>query len=132
MDTSETTHLIANAPEGVKYETARTCKDIFVVTPLWLTESHAAGQRLLEEGYLVQHEVDDTPLLQSLNELLNLGDFNRLFYGCRFFCLGFDSDSEEYIKLERLVLRGRGVVFWDLNEIITHVIVKDGCHLSLM
>jgi hypothetical protein len=137
LDTSKTTHLIAQAREGAKYETAISCSRIFIVTPQWLTESFQAGKRLDERDYSGDaphnhHQDPHPPLGNELEEVLKQGERNKLFYPCRFLLLGFEEDSKEVILLEKLIRRGRGAIYWELNEIITHILVTDGCDQILI
>lgn len=89
----------------------------------------------------------------ACDELLVPGEvpLNPLFSACFFFLVGFcedipndgkgDGDFTTHQhdtngmaikqKCLRLVRRCMGTVVWDLNESITHVIVKDGCDPKL-
>jgi twin BRCT domain len=130
LDTSITTHLIAPAPEGAKYETAVSCPRIRIVTPQWLTESFQARARLDESQYsgMARGSLGrEPPLDRQLDDVLEAGNRNKLFYPCQFLLIGFERDTRQQLLLEKLIQRGRGTIYWELNEIITHIIVMDGC-----
>lgn len=71
---------------------------------------------------------------------------NALFSQCRFMFLGYDAETggemdddddvekggwkslaEQRTKLSSLVRRCSGVIYWDLNETVTHLVVSDRC-----
>lgn len=135
LDTSIITHLILPAPEGAKYETAVSCPRICIVTPQWLTESFLARTRLDESHYsgVVQGGIwQEPPLDRQLDEVLKSDNRNKLFYPCQFLLIGFERDSSQELLVEKLIQRGRGTIYWELNEIITHIIVMDGCDQVLI
>jgi hypothetical protein len=59
----------------------------------------------------------------SENDSLLQGKNFWIFSGCQFCLLGFSSD--EAIELGRLIRRGLGTIHWQLQEGVSHVIVKD-------
>lgn len=140
LDTARTTHLIAQTPEGAKYETAAACPRVYVVTPEWLTDCLATGKKLDEAAYALveppQVEAEDVqpdePLGDALDKVLDESERTKLFYPCRFLLLGFEEDSKEVNLLEKLIRRGQGTIFWELNETITHILIQDGCDQVLM
>jgi hypothetical protein len=138
LDTARTTHLIAQTPQGAKYETAAACPTISIVTPEWLTECFAMGKRLDEADYALVNEPpaeewqQEEPLGDALDQVLEERDRNTLFYPCRFLLLGFEEDSKEANLLEKLIRRGQGTIFWELNETITHIVIQDSCDQVLM
>lgn len=130
MDTAKTTHLIAKDPEGAKYDTAIACQKIRVVSPAWLDECVKTGSRADEKQYSLTHDNGENnfpPLEQEIEHLLGNNNRNDLFESCRFLLLGFETDSAVKGKLSRLIRRGKGTIYWELNEMITHVIVADDC-----
>jgi len=127
LDTSQNTHLVATSPHGEKYFTAKACPRIQIVTPEWIEECANTGVRAREENYLTLKEnaVPELTLEKSLDLILALGERSKLFASCRFYPIGFDNDSGELLKLSKLIRRGMGTNYWELNEVITHIIVKD-------
>jgi hypothetical protein len=140
LDTARTTHLIAQTPQGAKYETAAACPTISVVAPEWLIDCLARGKRLDEAAYALVEpapvEAEDAqqeePLGDALDQVLDESERNKLFYPCRLLLLGFEEDSKEANLLEKLIRRGQGTIFWELNETITHILIQDGCDQVLM
>ena len=145
LNISTTTHLVTPAPgKGDKFDLAvavlseskhkaTTNRLAHIVTPQWLIDCFQAGKRLEEGDYSVIGTVatnghqDEQNVDKQLEDALNQGDRKKLFYPCRFLLLGVDADSRQQILLEKLIQRGRGTVFWELNETITHLLVIDGC-----
>lgn len=137
LDTSTTTHLIAQDPEGAKYEAAMTCSNIAVVSPGWLEASVKSKRRAEESlfswrgpekelgGELEDNMLED--LSPSLDRLLQGLQPATLFCSCRFLLLGFEGQEELCNKFAKLIRRGRGTIYWELNELITHLIVHDDC-----
>ena len=128
LDIAKTTHLIAQVPEGAKYETASTCSNICVVSPAWLETCIKTGERVDEKQFSLPKS-DNFPPLPPLDyeieEQLQRNQRSSLFLWCRFLLLGFDDDLS--VKLSQLIRRGKGTIYWELNEMITHVIVADDC-----
>ena len=129
LDTAKTTHLIAQAPEGAKYETAFACSNICVVSPAWLEACIETGERADEKQFSLPTYDNkfppQPPLEHEIEEQLQRNQRSNLFLWCRFLLFGFDDDSG--VKLGRLIRRGKGTIYWELNEMITHVIVADDC-----
>jgi hypothetical protein len=60
-----------------------------------------------------------------------------LFSSCQFFLLGFDSPpttkaedfdcffSEIHVAIARLIRRGLGTIYWELNRTVTHIVMND-------
>lgn len=131
LDTAKNTHLIAKEPEGAKYDTAISCSRIRVVSPAWLNDCITTGLRADEKQYLLKITTENDefpPLLQEIQVLLeDTGNRNSLFESCRFLLLGFQEDSQVKAKLSHLIRRGKGTIYWELNEEITHIVVADDC-----
>jgi twin BRCT domain len=129
LDTSKTTHLIANAPDGDKYSTAKTYPRIHVVSPDWIEQTAKSGVRAREESYLitVENVTADRTLEEGLDQILKSDARSKLFASCKFYSIGFPDESNELLKLSKLIRRGMGTNYWELNEVITHIIVQDEC-----
>lgn len=152
LNASTTTHLVTPTPGvGAKYDLAVAVLSesqpslttvvnrlAHIVTPQWLIDCEQAGERLPEQDYSViganadggqreEQNRSEIPLSEQLEEILKQGDRQKLFYPCRFLLLGLEEDSRQRVLLEKLIQRGRGTVFWELNETITHLLVMDGC-----
>ena len=128
LDTSKTTHLIAKDAEGAKYDTAVACPTIRVVSPAWLEECIQTGKRANERLYSLSNEAEKfPPLEQEVDLLLQTNRRKDLFVPCRFLLLGFDEETDIYSKLGKLIRRAKGTIYWELNEMITHIIVADDC-----
>jgi hypothetical protein len=128
LDTAKTTHLIALTPEGAKYDTAAACSNICVVTPAWLETCAKTGERANEKLFSFMNDESENvtpmpPLEHELDEMLQGDQRTNLFLWCRFLLLGFGDDSN--VQLSKLIRRGKGTIYWELNEMITHVIVAD-------
>jgi len=55
-----------------------------------------------------------------------------LFSSCKLHLVGFEDGSETHIQLGRLIRRGLGTIFWEFNvDSVSHVIVNDGCDISV-
>lgn len=128
LDTAKTTHLIALTPDGAKFDTAAACSNISVVTPAWLETCVKTGERANEKQFSVINDENVTPLPpleHEVDELLRCDQRTSLFLWCRFLMIGFGDDSN--VQLGKLIRRGKGTIYWELNEMITHVIVADDC-----
>lgn len=140
LDTDRTTHLIAQVAQGAKYDTATACPSISVVTPKWLIDSFSERKQLDEAGYplvpeaagVKEEQQSEAPLGGMLAHILEQRERNKMFYSCRFLLLGFDIDSKEVQQLEKLLRRGEGTIYRELNETITHILIQDDCDQILM
>jgi Fe2+ transport system protein FeoA len=133
LDTSMTTHLIANAPCGDKYSTAITYPRIHVVSPDWIEQTAKTGVRANEENYLITggNVTAECTLEEGLYQILKSDVKSKLFASCKFYSIGFPDESNELLNLSKLIRRGMGTNYWELNEVITHIIVQDGCENEL-
>jgi twin BRCT domain len=128
LDTSQTTHLITIRPDGAKYDTAKSCPHICIVGPEWIKQTAETGMRAKEEfHYLTDIALPEIALETSLDILLKSDERSKLFASCKCYLIGFEEESTERLKLSKLIRRGMGTNYWDLNEIITHIIVNDEC-----
>ena len=137
MDSSQNTHLIAQVPDGPKYEAAVSCPSMIVVKPSWLEACFESMSRVLETEHslkpdhgnpMKQQSSEPLSLPAALNQILPTASFNdRIFTSCIFLLVGFDENSEELLQLGQLIRKGWGTIYWDMNDSISHLIVADGC-----
>jgi hypothetical protein len=99
------THLVVEKPEGEKYQQARKCSHIEIVTPEWLEACATKQRRVPESEFRVlqeqtnlsihEDEVDQSDLIDGmrtcLKELLVPDKIspNSLFSNCCFYLVGF-------------------------------------------
>jgi hypothetical protein len=132
LGSEENTHLIAEQASGAKYEMAVSYPHIHIVTPSWVEFCLQNRSRVDEAAYRVgtprKPEVSltkavDTELQNTVGE-----DKNKLLFSShQFYLLGFEGDNELKLKIGRLIRRGLGTIYWEMNESITHLIVHDMC-----
>lgn len=107
------------------------------MTPQWLTSSLSDGKRADESKYSLKHDnkqqdkVDDRPCAALVEQLLREKKRSKLFYPCRILLLGFEEEDNEVLLLEKLIRRGQGTIYYEINESITHVVVNDGSDQAL-
>ena len=126
--------------------------------PEWLQACSTKGHWVDEEPYLLVHKKVEVPtdnmqthqnkvsLLAALDQRISAMDEEPLhndkqfllFSGCKFCLVGFEqsdhySAEEEAVKLlGRLIRRGMGTIFWELQDnAITHVVVKDQTDVAM-
>jgi twin BRCT domain len=140
--TTRNTHLIAETPQGEKYDTAMDCS-LHVVKPSWLEACHAQTRRVSEDDHSWKEEKkekkknketkrqDRPSLLACLEKSVVDEEPNSLFSGCQFLLVGFDNNTQERVQLSRILRNGMGTIFWEYQEHITHVIVHDHCDDTL-
>ena len=73
----------------------------------------------------------------ALSNLLENINQSMLFADCVFHLVGFDENdtptatttttTTQKVQLSRLIRRGTGTIYWDMNESVTHIVVNDGC-----
>jgi hypothetical protein len=131
--------LIAQAPEGKKFEAAvNNSSTIHVVSPAWLEACHKTKSRAREQqfSWIEMDDCDtnnqeedgaDIDISNTLDELLESNERNKLFSSCRFLLVGFEEQSDSKQKLSKLIRRSMGTIYWELNELITHLIVETDC-----
>jgi hypothetical protein len=74
------------------------------------------------------------PTTSQLDELLLAGpslDTRSLFECHQFYLLGFEEDIELKQKLGKLIRRGLGTIYWEMNDDVTIMILHDTCDDSL-
>ena len=137
---SHTTHLVTNSPEGAKYEMAlrfgngnSNCP-IEIVTAAWLDETNSTRRRAQEDAFRL-NRLTALPKAALSNLLENINQ-SMLFADCVFHLVGFDENdtstattttTTRKVQLSRLIRRGTGTIYWDMNESVTHIVVNDGC-----
>jgi twin BRCT domain/BRCT domain, a BRCA1 C-terminus domain len=149
------THLITEVAHGAKYElAAANPQTIQVVAPSWLHTAIKLQQRPSEADHRIStHSVvaftsnvvpatqlSGSSFLSRLENALNLSYDHQLqrrsiFQSHQFFLIGFgdENDNDTALKqtLSKLIRRGDGTIYWELNEDITMLIVCDGCDPAL-
>jgi hypothetical protein len=128
------THLIAETAQGAKFELAASCPKIRIVSPSWLSACSTSGKRVDEAPYLLAGATKPTKppsILSQLDELLaGPLEIRSLFEFRRFYLLGFEEDIEMKQKLGKLIRRGKGTIYWEMNEEISMMIMHDTCEDS--
>lgn len=135
------THLVAQSPEGLKYEAALSIPSIEVVSPGWLDACAKERRWVFTKDYRLDSSAASmaveelSPANGTIDQSFHL-DLDRilvdnpkdtattLFGDCRIFFVGFDEETQA--KLSRLLRRGMATICWDLDDDITHVILRDG------
>lgn len=96
--------------------------------PAWLEECIQTRKRANERLHSLSSEVGKCPPLeQEVDLMLQTNSRTDLFAPCRFLLLGFDEETDIYRNLGKLMRRAKGTIYWELNEMITHIIVADDC-----
>ena len=102
--------------------------NIHIVQPGWLESCSQKGLWVNEEPFSLRQNTAPLPTL-SLEHALEqklVGGVHENFYlfsGCCFVLLGFS--DEENLQLGKLIRRGQGMIYWQMQEGVSHVIVKD-------
>ncbi|GKY98617.1 hypothetical protein MPSEU_000818400 [Mayamaea pseudoterrestris] len=144
--TGENTHLVAFQATGAKYEAATMQKGIQIVHPSWLDECDATNARVNETAHLldfphansIHFSANFTTTRPSASNTTNFmyaqiekqleKNAQRhnlsLFSKCRFYLLGFDNGSKHHQLLGRLIRRGMGLIHWELDAQVTHILVQ--------
>jgi hypothetical protein len=131
------THLIAETAQGAKYQLALSCKRVQVVTPSWIDACAKSRERVDERAYpLVSNRksAKTPPTTSQVDELLVAGpslETRSLFECHKFYLLGFEEDIELKQKLGRLIRRGLGTIYWEMNDDVSMMILHDTCDDSL-
>jgi hypothetical protein len=127
--------LIAETAQGAKFDLAVSGPNIRIVTPSWLFACSKSGQRVDEAPYLFTGTTKPNKppsILSQLDELLaGPLELRSLFEFRRFYLLGFEEDIEMKQKLGRLIRRGKGTIYWEMNEDIGMMIMHATCEDSL-
>jgi hypothetical protein len=131
------THLIAVAAQGAKHDLAASCPGIHIVAPSWLEACSKSGKRVGETA----HALSDTTKKRTkpLSVLSRLDEFlaapamalRSIFEFHKIYLLGFEEDTELKQKLGKLIRRGKGTIFWEMNEDISIMILHNTCDDSL-
>ena len=135
------THLIAEVAQGAKFELAASSSSIRIVKPLWLAACAKSGKRLDETPYLLtkgdainapRATTQQSSLINQLDEILSRPLEIRPIFECHiFYLLGFDEDTPMKQKLGKLIRRGQGTIYWEMNEEISIIIIHDSCEDTL-
>lgn len=121
--------------------------NIHVVTPSWLFSTLETKKRAPETEHGVQLDAlhhrnsstnhvarkdTSTKLEKLLREPPNDDGRHSLFESHQFYLLGFE-DHDRILKqnLGKLIRRGKGTLYWDLNEDITLIVLRDDCDEAL-
>jgi hypothetical protein len=131
------THLVAETAQGAKYQLAVSCKSIQVITPSWLDACAKSGERVDERAYVLLPKTKSAktpPTTSQVDELLVAGlslETRSLFECRKFYLLGFEEDIELKQKLGRLIRRGLGTIYWEMNDEVSIMILHDTCDDTL-
>jgi hypothetical protein len=137
------THLIAEVPQGPKYElAAANPQTMKVISSSWLYMAQQTKRRPLE----AEHAISSTQqpihqsrsfLLTCLEDAMNLLLENQLqrralFQHHQFYLLGFDNANASLkTNLGTLIRRGNGTIYWEVNEDVTVLVLCDNCDPAL-
>lgn len=128
------THLVAEVPQGAKYELAASHPRIQIVAPTWLEDCDRTGARVDEATHRVLgSETAIKPTYRQVLDVL-LKDENvdlSLFEFQQFYMLGFEDALEVKLQLGKAIRRGGGTIHWELSDDVTILIVHDTCHDAL-
>jgi hypothetical protein len=132
------THLIAVTAQGAKHDLAASCPRIHIVAPSWLEACSKTGKRVGETAHALSDTTTKKPtkplsVLSRLDEFLAAPamELRSLFEFHKIYLLGFEEDTELKQKLGKLIRRGKGTIFWQMNEDISFMILHDTCDDSL-
>ena len=133
---------------------------IRIVTPSWLISTSDVGQRAYEMNHKIiestttnniseenRTETHSKPSLLSLVDdalggaaVLKMDDESGnnislsrsfLFEKLQFYLIGFESNPKLKQKINKLIRRGNGTIYWDMNEDISILILCDTCDDAL-
>lgn len=131
--TEETTHLIADRPEGEKFNQAKKFH-VEIVTSKWIEACELKQEKVPSETYrlITSSKGTNRKLCPSiklkLQEVSSINqDFSPLFSKCCFFLVGFEDYLDIKDMLGKVIRKYMGTILWKPNRMITHVIVNDGC-----
>ena len=125
------THLIAEVANGAKYDLASSCPRIHIVRPTWLISCSQQGKHVEESIHSLSAKKRPSPsnILSQIDALLkeNTTSFPSPFEFHQFYFLGFEKDPKLREKLSQIIRRGKGTIFWEMNEGISIMIMHDMC-----
>lgn len=147
------THLITDTPSGAKYDAAKEVLDsgsgsICIVSTAWLRTCSDRSSRIDESFFSVgedgtRKEEPCAVLLQQLEILLNNNNTHsnadggrtnqnlpqvKSLFACEFFHLvGFEDGSRLKQQLGKLIRRGLGTICWEINDMVTMLVMNYDC-----
>ena len=152
LNLDKNTHLITEIASGAKFKLASSSKPpvIHIVTPSWVHSTDESGQRARES----EHALVDTTIHDSagtgniasttstrdhfsmandaLRERESGDDSNRfLFKNQQFYLIGFEGHPKLKQAISKVIRRGNGTIYWDMNEDISMLVQCDGCDDAL-
>ncbi len=152
LNLDKNTHLITDTPQGAKFELASSSNPpvIHIVTASWVNSTAESGRRAQEEDHnLLDFTINNSQAHENVpttfsgnqttlslaNNALLQGNLNLsrslLFKSQQFYLIGFEDNPELKQKISKLIRRGNGTIYWDLNGNITTLIVCDECDDAL-
>jgi hypothetical protein len=133
----QNTHLIAEIAQGAKYDLAMSCPRIHIVKSSWLLSCSQEGKREDEAFHSLRAKPSSKPT-NTANAISQIDDlierqvgFFTLFEMHKFYLLGFEKDIALKNRLGKLMRRGKGTIYWEMNEEISIIIMHDTCDSSL-
>jgi len=160
LNLDKNTHLITEKAKGAKYELAVSSNPpVHVVSSSWVISTFNAGKRASEAEHGLNPTANDSVEIptrtthRSNHSLISLADTALLedvysnkefkvgcaFYHSRsvlfeklqFYLIGFEDNPELKQKLSKLIRRGSGTIYWDMNKDISVLLVCDACDKAL-
>ncbi len=138
LNLDKNTHLITDTAQGAKFDLAASSNPpvIHIVTASWVNSTAETGRRAREEDHnLLEsttiHDDGFRSTVSFANDALLQGGHNCsrsfLFQSHQFYLMGFDGNPDLKQSVSKLIRRGNGTIYWDLNEDINILVVCDGC-----
>ncbi|CCI47804.1 unnamed protein product [Albugo candida] len=136
LEVGKTSLLIAQAPTGIKYETASQ-HQIPIVHISWLRDSIQANRMLLMAEYALEKVYKPSQLYSKLHQRVTefsefeldrimesrVDDYLELFDACTFHLVGFTTETRGLLL--ELIRIGMGTVYYDWDpERVSHLIVS--------
>ena len=153
------TEVARGAKYKLAVSSSDTTQIVHIVTPSWLNSTSETGQRSLESDHKLEllltgtaasasDAVDSKPsilslvndalggdpalqLIMGMNENSSSHTSSSIFENLHFYLIGFESDVELKQKISKLVRRGNGTIYWDMNEDISILLLCDTCDETL-
>ena len=126
---------------------------IHIVTPSWVDSTAESGRRALETDHNVLGPIINNAegnrnktTNSSARDHLSLandallegdrgGDLNLsrsfLFKNQQFYLIGFEGNPNLKQKISKIIRRGNGTIYWEMNEDISILVLCDGCDDAL-
>ncbi|MGK3751684.1 MAG: hypothetical protein ACI8RD_003985 [Bacillariaceae sp.] len=155
------TEVAHGAKYKLAVSSSDTPQIVHIVTPSWLNSTSETGLRALESdhklellltgtaaaGTAASDVVDSKPSLLSLvnnalvdpalqiimgiNENSSPHSSSSIFEDLHFYLIGFEGNVDLKQKISKLVRRGNGTIYWDMNEDISIILLCDTCDETL-